>query len=172
MKPEKVAPLITIQDEAFKHQYELGVMYALSQDRQERALIPDSYLVVNLKFAAACGYFTPLQIHELCRLGFCLGRYHGAMLSTRATAPLTFSHEEAQRGYRCGRRAYFTELSPQERVYTDGKVMQTFAQILQENLECLDGGDDSLLYWCVGDFFGVLSGQVFPLQEEELARWQ
>ena len=171
MKPENVAPLITIYNEQFKHQYELGVKYALSEDGQERTPIPDSYLVVNLKYVAAGGHFASLNDQRLYCLGFCLGRYHGAVLSTQAPVLLTFSHEESQKGYRCGRKAYFTELSPQERIYTDEKVMQTFAQILQENLECLDGGDDSLLYWCVGDFFGVLSGQVFPLQEKELARW-
>ena len=98
--------------------------------------------------------------------------YHGAILSTQATALLTFSHEESQRGYLCGRRAYFTELSYQERTYTDEKLMRLFAQIMQDNMDCLDGGDDALVYWCVGDFFGVLSGQLFPLQEEEQANWQ
>ncbi len=84
MKQERIVPLITIQDETFKHQYELGVMYALSQDRQEHMPILDSYLVVNLKYAAACGYFTPLQRQELSRFGFCLGRYHGVMFAVQA----------------------------------------------------------------------------------------
>jgi hypothetical protein len=158
----EVVPLITIQDEVFKHQYELGVMYALSQERQERMPILDSYLVVNLKYAAACGYFAPLQRQKLSRLGFCLGSYHGVMLSVQAPDLGIFSHEESERGYHCGRRAYFGELSCQERTYTDERVLSFFAQIMQENVECLDGGDDSLLYWCVGDLFGVLSGQLFP----------
>jgi hypothetical protein len=158
----EVVSLITIQDEAFKHQYELGVMYALSQDRHTLLPILDSYLVVNLKYAAACGYFTPLQREKLSRFGFCLGRYHGVMLAVQAPDLEIFSHEESERGYHCGRRAYFGELSCQERIYTDERVLCLFAQIMQENMECLDGGDDALLYWCVGDLFGVLSGQLHP----------
>ncbi len=34
-------------------------------------------------------------------------------------------------------------------------------------MECLDGGDDALVYWCVGDIFGVLSGQLFPSEDGE-----
>jgi hypothetical protein len=170
-KPE-VVPLITIEDEKFQRQYELGVWCAMSEDRQERTPISDSYLVVNLKYVAACGYFLPLNVHKLRRLGFCLGMYHGAALSPQATALLTFSHEESQKGYQCGRRAFFTELSHQERTYTDQAIMCLFTQIMQDNMDCLDGGDDSLLYWCVGDFFGVLSGQLFPLKEEEQVNWQ
>jgi hypothetical protein len=168
----EVVPLITIQDEKFKHQYELGVWCALSEDRQERTPIPDHYLVSNLKYAAACGYFLPRYTHKLRPLGFCLGMYHGAALSPQATTLLTFSHEESQKGYQCGRRAYFTELSHQERTYTDETILCLFTQIMQDNRDCLDGGDDSLLYWCVGDFFGVLSGQLFPLKEEEQVNWQ
>ena len=172
MEKPKVVPLITITDEKFRHQYELGVWCALFEDRQERVSIPDSYLVVNLKYIAACGYFLPQHTHKLRRLGFCLGMYHGAVLSPQATALLTFSHEESEKGYRCGRRAYFTELSHQERIYTDETILCLFAQIMQDNMDCLDGGDDSLLYWCVGDFLGVLSGQHFPLEEEEQVNWQ
>ena len=165
-------PLITIQDEQFKRQYALGVAYALFHDRQERAPIPDSYLVVNLKYAAACGYFDPLHAHNLHRFGFYLGRYHGAVLATGATDLLTFSHKESQRGYRCGRRAYFTELSHEECSFTDEKVIRLFALIIEENPQVLDGADDAILYWCVGDFLGVLSGQLFPLREAEQAQWR
>jgi len=157
-----IVPLITIRDEKFKRQYELGVAYALSEDKREHTPVLDSYLVVNLKYAAACGHFTPLQRQKLSWLGFCLGRYHGVMLSGQAPDPEIFSHEESARGYHCGRRAYFGELSGQERTYTDEKVLCLFAQIMQENMECLDGGDDALVYWCVGDLFGVLSGQLLP----------
>ena len=169
MDKSEVVPLITIKDEKFQHQYELGVWYALSE---ASTLIPDSYLVVNLKYAAACGYFLPRHVHKLRRFGFCLGMYHGAVLYTQADALLTFSREESQKGYQCGRRAFFTELSHQERTYTDERVMQLFAQIMQDNLDCLDGGYDSLLYWWVGEFFGVVSGQLFPPKQEEQVNWQ
>lgn len=165
-KPE-IIPLLIIQDEAFRRQYELGVWYALSDDRQEHLPPLDSYLVVNLKYAAACGDFTPLQAHKLHRFGFCLGIYHGVILSADATNLLTFSHEESQRGYLCGRRAYLNELSHQERTYTDEKVIRLFAQIMEENPQVLNGEDDAILYWCIGDFLGILSGQLFPLTEEE-----
>ena len=165
-------PLITIQNEQFKHQYELGVRYALSEDRQEHTPLPDSYLVDNLKYAAAGGYFASLHDQRLLRFGFCLGRYHGVILSTQATTLLTFSRNESHRGYLCGRQAYFTELSHQERTYTDKEVICLFAQMMQENMDCLEGGDDAPLYWCIGDFFGALSGQLFPPEEEEQANWQ
>src|SRR5258708_27115352 len=107
-KPE-VQPLITIQDEHFKQQYELGVAYALSENKQKRTPVLDSYLVVNLKYVAAGGHFASPHDQKLHRLGFCLGRYHGAILSTQTPVLLTFSHYAAQNGYLCGRRADFTE---------------------------------------------------------------
>jgi hypothetical protein len=86
--------------------------------------------------------------------------------------PSEYGADQSQKGYQCGRRAYFIELSHQERTYTDEKVLCLFAQIMQDNMDCLDEEDDSLLYWCVGDFFGVLSGQLFPLKQEEQVNWQ
>jgi hypothetical protein len=170
-KPE-VQPLIAIQDEQFKQQYELGVAYALSENDQQCTPIPDNYLVVNLKYVAAGGHFASLDDQKLHRLGFCLGRYHGAILSTQTPALLTFSHDAAQKGYLCGRRAYFTELSEEERIYTDTETIEHFAQMMEENTHVLDGDDDALVYWLVGDFLGLLSGQLFPLIEAEQASWQ
>lgn len=172
MKKPEVIPLLTIRNEPFQQQYELGVWSALQREGPMPAPILDSYLVIHLKYAAACGYFASLQNPHLSRFGFCLGRYHGAVLASEATSLLLFSHEASRKGYQCGRRAYFTELSPQERVSTDEKLIGLFAQIMQDNLDCLHGGDDSLVYWCVGDCLGVLSGQLFPLQEQEQASWQ
>lgn len=172
MKKPEVIPLITIRNETFQQQYEFGVWSALQRERQAPTPILDSYLVVHLKYAAACGHFASPQNQKLSRFGFCLGMYHGAVLASDATSLLHFSHEASRKGYQCGRRAYFMELSHQERIYTDEKLIGLFAQIMQDNMDCLDGGDDSLLYWCVGDCLGVLSGQLFPLEEQEQASWQ
>ena len=171
------APLIDIQSEAFAKQYELGVWWSMHGDEQGQGLVSDSYFVANFKRCVEHGYFDGLHEQCLHYFGFYLGMYHGGILSP-ATGELradvhalvAITHQEFACGYNAGRRAYFTELDPQERIYTEAQFLQRLTTFVQEDRESIDT-DDSLIYWIFGDLFGLLSGSIFPMTEHECRDW-
>ncbi len=104
--------------------------------------------------------------------------YHGGVLSPctgqlrpDVTTLATITHKEFARGYNAGRRAYFTELDPHERTYTETQFLQRLIQHVHEDRDYVDSLDSMLTDWVLGDLFGLLSGPVFPQTEQERDKW-
>lgn len=174
-----VTPLVTVQSTAFAKQYELGVWWSMYGDEQGRGPVRDSYFVINLKRCIEHGYFDGQHDRCLPYIGFYLGMYHGGILSPctgqlrpDVTTLAAITNREFARGYHAGRRAYFTELDPHERLYTETQFLQRLAQHVHEDRDSSNSPDTALTYWVLGDLFGLLSGRVLPQTEKERDKWE
>ncbi|MDQ6660401.1 MAG: hypothetical protein M3Z24_05485, partial [Chloroflexota bacterium] len=89
---------------------------------------------------------------------------------TNVTALASFQNDHARRGYSIGREFYFIDAQPDERMYTDGKLIECLQELEQESSEFHE--EKSTWYYALGCILGELSGQPFPATAEESAQWE
>lgn len=78
--------------------------------------------------------------------------------------------KDAGRGYRAGRHYVFFEAAPQERRLADDYLIERLHEIAAECTAWHDA--DSVWRYAVATILGELSGQVFPVTQEEQAYWE
>jgi hypothetical protein len=176
MTGQSIQPLVASQNPEFMRNYQSGLSWTLEH---QKGVYADNYLVSNLKNDVYNGCFNELTEHYRSHVGFYFGMIHGGVLSplTRTLRPdaktlITFTQLDSTWGYTTGRRAYFKELSPRERIPTDTRVIEGLCELVQNNRESFVTDHDQLLYWWTGDILGNLSGQLFPATQEDFHQWQ
>jgi hypothetical protein len=171
-----VTPLVDVKSPAFAEHYYDGLRWSLYGDYKGDKPFLDTHLVVNFKQDAAKGYFDGQHENNLLYVGFYLGALHGCLLSETGTvrsdvhALATFTHPDAAIGYYVGRRDCFMDTSPNERIYTDGELLEELRQIAQDVMGYPD--EENSWYYSIGCVLGNLSVQVFPATPEEHQQWQ
>lgn len=171
-----IIPLIDIQSSAFAKQYELGMQWSLYGEGQGQGPVPASYLVANLKACAQRGDFATNDLSSLHHLGFLFGVYHGSVLSPhtgqlrQGVSTLAFlDHPQAKRGYHAGREYVFVDAAPHECRLSEQRI---FARLCESVTEMLDWKDvDATWFFSIGCVLGQLSGQLFPMSQEEHAQY-
>jgi hypothetical protein len=166
-----ITPLLEIHHPAFEKLYREGVYWSLFKERCDSPL-PDCYMLENVR-ASLIG----ANVDDQHMIGFYFGRLHGAVLSAQTgeprpdmTALASFQNDNAARGYNVGREYYFIDAQPDERMYTDGKLIERLQELERESSEFHE--EESTWYYALGCILGELSGQLFPATAEESARWE
>src|SRR5712691_9687982 len=172
-----VTPIVDIQSAEFAHQYQLGVYWARYGDEQGNGPQSDRYLIVNITKLIESGHLDDLQSIWFPNLGFFLGMLHGSVLNPRTselwphvTTLVTLSYPYVTRGYRAGRVWFFYEADPDECRLTDTSLMQRLHELATERHEYRD--EESTINFALGCMLGELSGQLFPLTQDEHERIQ
>jgi hypothetical protein len=167
-----VPPLLDIQNAEFANQYQEGAYWARYGDEQGNGPQPDTYFIVNVTMLIESGHFNDLQSAWFPNLGFFLGMVPGGLLIPQTgelrpdvTTLVTLSDPCMIRGYRAGRVWFFYEASPDERRLTDTYLMQRFHELATESHEYMDA--QGTINFALGCILGELSGQVFPITQEE-----
>ncbi len=94
---------------------------------------------------------------------------HGGVLTPDGTLrpdanTLVIVHtKDFREGYESGRRDYFTQY--EEIAHTEDDLLDLLKAHAQENLSL--GREQNTLRWAIGCTVGELSGQLFPLTEQE-----
>lgn len=165
-----------MQHEDVATAYRQGVSYGLRYHDQP---VPVFSLYTFLKHAIAYGVFDGQ--HEAAArdfAGYHLGRIHGAILTAHGTrrsavtALATLDSKEARRGYDVGREWFFMESDPQERHFTDDALVTRFTQLVQDEVEFPNSSSEEVWLYTLACIIGELSGVIFPLKEQERARWE
>lgn len=113
-----IFPLLTIQHEVFRDQYERGLARSLFETHEPPHPLHDLYLVDM--FMRARNTFHSFdgqhQEHLYAHIGLTLGEIHGSVLLSSngtlrpdVTTLVTLRDGEVKRGYRAGREFYFIE---------------------------------------------------------------
>ncbi len=167
-----VTPILDIQSVEFARQYQLGAYWARYGDEQGNAPQPDAYLIVSVTTLIESGHFNDLRSAWFPNLGFFLGLVHGGVLNPRTgelwpdvTTLVTLSNPSVTRGYRAGRIWFFYEADPDERRLTDIHLLQRLHELAVERHQYQD--EAKTINFALGCVIGELSGQLFPLTQEE-----
>jgi hypothetical protein len=172
-----VIPILDIESAEFADQYQLGAWWARYGDEQGHGPQPDTYFITKVTTLIENGHLNNLQSAWFPNLGFFLGMIHGGVLSTQTSelrpnvttlARLTNPH--FTRGYRAGRVWFFYESDPNKNRLTDTSLMQRLHELATERFEYRDR--ESTINFVLGCVIGELSGQMFPLTQEEHERIQ
>lgn len=169
-----VTPLCDIRHQEVANAYIEG-LYEHLYNRRE--LVPISYLVSCLQRTITL--FTFDGQHQTAARNF-VGYHVGAMHGTILTDTGSVRHDvatlaaldtkDARCGYRAGRHYVFYEATPQEQRLTDDYLIERLHEIADE---CTTWHDtDSVWRYAIASIFGELSGQFFPLTQEECAYWE
>ncbi len=139
--------------------------------------LPDGFLIENLSMCIRVSRFDGRHEEQLHKdIGYFIGMLHGGMLSpsTRQLRPevttlVTFTNKDTARGYRVGREFFFHEAEPEERRYTDERLIERFRELVREyphfrsKKRTWDYG--------IGCILGELSGPLFPEMQQERQQW-
>lgn len=170
-----ISPLITIQHEVFRDQYEHGLAYSLFEDHEQPGPLHDLYLVDMFVLARnTLHYFDGQHQKELyAHIGLTLGEIHGGVLLSTSgtirsdvTTLVALSDEEIKRGYGAGREFYFTEADgEQEWHWTEERMLERLCELAQEYDMYQDA--KRTIRFSIGSILGELSGRLFPWTPEE-----
>lgn len=167
-----ITPLCDIHWRDVVHAYVAGLSKSLSTHREP---VPVSFLVRRLQHALSI-FDGRHQAAARAFVGSHLGMMHGAILtetgSTRenVTTLAVLDTIDARRGYRAGRHWFFYEALPHERRFTDDEFIERLYEVAENSAEWGDNAEQVWRY-IIACSVGELSGQVFPLTQEEQARW-
>lgn len=175
-RKQLLLPLLDIQSAAFAKQYERGIWQSMSGKEQGKGPVSVHYFMTCLRQYEARGSFT--HPAHLPHLGFCLGRYHGGVLSPHTghlrpgvTTLATLDHPDARAGYAAGREWYFHEAEPQQRRLDEQGVIARLRELVIED-PYQQGDNADLWYYSLGCLLGDLSGHLFPETSAEAQAWQ
>lgn len=170
-----ISPLITIQHEVFRDQYEHGLACSLFEDHEQIVPLHDLYLVDMFMLARnTFHYFDGQhQKHLYAHSGLTLGAIHGGVLLSTSgtirpdvTTLVILCDEEIKRGYRAGREFYFTEADgEQEWYWTEERLLERLRELAQEDDTYQDA--KRTIRFSIGSILGELSGHLFPWTPEE-----
>jgi hypothetical protein len=173
-----VTPLIDMREPAFFHAYQQGMQRIRFEQQDHHGPFSASDVIEILNGLARMGLFDEEHETALYRsLGSYSGMIHGAVLTEQGTVQqgvttlVYLDQQDFLRGYRAGRNFFFLEAeSKEERALTDCAVAVWLREAMQDSA---GGGDpEGLLYFCVGDLFGQLSGHLFSWTREEQQAWE
>lgn len=179
-RKQTLTPLIDLRNATFARQYELGIWWSMYGEEQGNGLVPDNYLIDNLRWMVTDKeMFNGEQESWLYEtVGFLLGMVHGGVLSPQTgtlrpevSTLVAIHHQEFARAYSVGREWFFVNAEPHERLLTDTDIVERLRESIQENRACFDSPDDRLIYWMVGDLLGGLSGHLFLSTEQDEHMW-
>ena len=172
-----VTPLVDVENPTFAKHYHDGLCWSLSSDYKGNKPFSDAHLVANLKRDGAKGYFDSQHEDSLLYVGFYFGAVHGCLLSPETgairsdmTTLVTFTHPDATRGYYVGRRDCYMDTPPNERIYTDTKLLEELRQIALDLADYPDGTNS--WYYAIGCLVGGLSIPLFPETDQEWQQWE
>ena len=167
-----ITPIVDIQSAEFGHKYQLGAYRARYGDEQGNGPQSDRYLIENITKLLESGHLTDTQSDRFPHLGFYLGMAHCGVLNPQTgelrphlTTLVTLSDPNFARGYRAGRVWFFYEADPDERPLTDASLVQRIHELAIERHEYRD--EESTINFALGCLLGELSGQLFPLTQDE-----
>lgn len=169
-----ITPLIGIRHEDIAKAYREGMSDGL---RHRDKPVPLTSLFTSLKRAKASGVFDgqhPNDTHDF--VGFHLGCVHGAILTAHGTRRLnvvtlvSLDNKQARRGYHAGRHFFFEEITPDERGFTDTYVVERYSEWARDAAEWHE--PDDVGQYALACLMGELSGHVFPVTQQERARWE
>jgi hypothetical protein len=169
-----VTPLCDIRHQEVANAYSEGLYESLYNLRE---LVPVSHLVECLQRTISLSTFdSQHQIASRDYVGYHIGAMHGTILIETGSvcqdvATLTaLDTKDARRGYRAGRHYVFYEATLQEQCLTDDYLIERFHEIAAECTAWHDA--DSVWQYAIASILWELSGQVFPLTQEEQAYWE
>lgn len=182
-KVQQIIPFIDIRNTTFAANYENGLSWRLYGWRVHREIeaqgpLPESFLVGNLHMCAQINRFDGHHEEQLHKaIGYFVGMLHGGVLSP-ATGQLrpevstlvTFTNQDAARGYKAGREWFFHEAEPEERRYTDERLIEQFRELVNEYPRFCD--KKRTWNYAVGSILGELGGQLFPETQQERQQWE
>lgn len=71
-----------------------------------------------------------------------------------------------------GREWFFEESEPAERRFPDVALVKRFTDLVQEEAEWPGSSDDAVWLYTLACIIGELSALVFPVSQQERARWE
>lgn len=156
-----VPALLTINDAAFKHWYELGVWWAMYGDEQGNGQYDDSYLIVNLTNHIKAGWYTKEEDGWFPMLGFELGMVHGGYLAAKnADVLIILTDPDFQKGYAVGREYCFHEAPLEGRIFSDTLYCEAVREWATQYASWQE--PDAVLRYVLGCRIGELSGALIP----------
>ncbi len=172
-----VSPLLDILNTEFAKQYQPGAYWAQYGDEQDCGPQLDRYLLVNATWHIEKGRWINPEDPWLPHFGFYLGMIRGGVLSpemkavwSAMTTLVTLCDPHFTRGYHAGRVWFFYEADQEERRLTDVSSMQRLHELAIERHQYRN--ETSTINFALGCMIGELSGQLFPLMQEERERIQ
>ena len=173
----QVTPLLDIHHPPFEKLYRDGVYWSLFKDRCTKPL-SDRYMLENIRATLNETDVDGQHAYWLPCIGFHLGRMHGAILSAQTghilpdvTALVCFVNEEAAHGYAIGRQWYFVDAGPdEERTFTEACLIERLQELERQSISFHD--EEGTWYYSLGCILGELSGQLFPMTDQDTALWQ
>lgn len=172
MTKHDVLPLLDIHKNQFADQYQQGAWWARYGDEQGKGPQPDSYFITNVTWLIDKGRFHDLQSPWFPLVGFFLGMVHGGILDPvtgllrpDVTTLVRLNDPDLTRGYRAGRVWFFYEADPNERRLTDSYLMQRLHELARDRSSFKE--EQGTINFSLGSLLGELSGQVFPLTQQE-----
>jgi hypothetical protein len=171
-----ITPLLDMHHPPFEKLYRDGVYWSLFKDRCTKPL-SDRYLLENIRATLNETDVDGQHAYCLPTIGFHVGRLHGVILSPQTghvrqgvTALVSFTHKNTARGYHVGREFYFLDAEPDERLFTNEKLIERLQETERDSVEF--SSEEGTWYYTLGCLLGEMSGQLFPATSEEYARWE
>jgi hypothetical protein len=173
----QVAPLVDIHNAEFAKGYTDGLWNCLFGEREGTGPLEDSYLIDSLETDIKHNLFNGQHERTLHHsLGFYLGMIHGGVLARNGqllrdvTTLVMLSDPDITRGYYVGREYSFTDLEPQERLFTDSSLVKCIREDVEE--DPYPWKDRSTWNYATGCLLGELSVHLFPATPEEQRIWE
>ncbi len=172
-----VTALIDIETPDFLTYYRNGLWWSIYGDWERSGPLPDTYLIDNLKQGASKGFFEHRHDEWLPRIGFYFGMLHGGILSpdtgvlcSDVSTLASLTHCDSQRGYEIGRRDCSMNCVSDQRISTEGELLEEVRQIALDAIAYPDEPDS--WFYSIGCLLGNMSLQVFPATPHEYAHWE
>ena len=165
-----ITPFFNMQHKETLHSYRKGIR---SQIESERDQYPVQELVSFLKLATRTCLFDRKQTADIYRfVGFEFGFIHGGILTPERTPRSDITtlvafddNQDAIQGYKAGRQWFFDQATLDERTMTDNQLIERLRELTKEAVTWHD--PEGVWFFSVGCLLGELSGNLFPLTDQE-----
>ena len=172
-----ITALINIETPDFLICYRNGLWWSFYGEWERSSPLPDTYLIDNLKNSANKGFFEHEHDERLPWIGFSFGMIHGGLLSPHTGAVRTdvstlasLTHRDSKRGYEVGRRDCSMNCASDQRISTEGELLEEVRQIALDAMAYPDEPD--AWFYSIGCLLGNMSLQVFPATAHEYKQWE
>ncbi len=173
----QVTPLIDSDTSTFAAHYQQGLHWLLFEQQDHVGPLFDEDVVATFKSFTYTGLFDGQQERFLRQaVGSYLGTIHAGVLSPATgqlrpdvTTLVVIRNHDAACGYRAGREWFFVDADPEERRYTESRLLERLRESVTEMVHWQDG--ESIWFFALGCLLSELSGQLFPMNEQERKVW-
>lgn len=170
-----VIPLFDMQHKETLRSYRKSVH---RQIQSKRGLYPIGEVVFFLQWATLTNFFDRGSVADICRfVGYEFGLTHGGILTVegtlRADVPTLVALEDNQdaiSGYKAGRQWFFEEATSDERIMSDDQLIERLRDLTKDAPNWHN--PEGVWFFTVGCLFGELSGNPFPLTDQERRQWE